>query len=393
MSLANFLPTVRGARSAYPVGFIGQPAVNDNYRSKNGNNSSPQANDTWTISVPAAPDDSTDYAITHNGLTATYAADSSSTQAEVGAGLAAAYNASPGMRAKYAATYAAGTITLTAVGPGYTYTPTVNSADTAQDLGSPDNTVVAASADTVAFGLVLASVAFASEGSIRRVFVPTTSLMTAQVLSFTFAGNTASYYHGTVEVNGREYNWGGVVWDTNLDTTCTAIAAAINAVMPTETVIAASVGGGGGVVTLTAEVEGAEFEADAHAQGHADAEATKVYTTGPSTATSLARAFVGISERRLDVEDLTIGGDDPAYPANGNLVYQIKGEMWVQRDTSETWAPGDACYVSVASATKGRVYNAAGTDRVYLPPQLLRVERSEPSSTSDGLGLVSIYGG
>ena len=393
MSLSNFHVSVRGARANFPIGFIGEPVKDDAYRSKTGSNSSPQALDTWTIAVPASPDDSQDYSITLNGITATYAADSSSTQDEVGNGLVAAFNATPGLRALYVASYTGGVITLTAVWPGYTYTPTVNSSETTQDLGSITNTVAGASASSVAFGLVLASTAYATEGGVRKVFAPTTSTMTAQVISLTFAGNTASYYHGTVQINGKTYPWGGVVWTSDLDTTCTAIAAAINAVMPTETVIAASVGSGGGVVTLTAEVEGAEFDADAHAQGHADAEATKAYTTGPSTATSLARAFVGISERRLDVEDVTYGGDDPAYPANGNVSYQSKGLMCVQRSTSETWAPGDAVYVSVASATKGRCYNTAGTDRVYIPPEKLRIERGEPSTSTDGLGFVAIFGG
>lgn len=392
MSAANFHQSVRGARAAMALAFIGQ-AYGD-LRSKTGVNQSPQAVDVWTISVPGSPDDSVDYSITSGGLTAAYAADSTSTQDEVGAGLVAAWNATPGLRAKAVASYTGGVITLTGVWPGVALsTPTVNSSATTQDLGAPSNTTAAAAASTVAFGLVLASNGYATDEAVKKVFVPTTSLLTAQVISLTFAGNTSSYYHGSVDVNGKRYMWGGVVWDTDLDTTCTAIAAAINAVMPTETVIAASVGSGGGVITLTAEVEGAEFDADAHAQGHASAEATKAYTTGPSTSTSLRRAFAGISLRREDVENLTVDGDDPAYPANGGVEYADRGLVVVQRSTSETWALGDEVYVSVASATKGRVYNTAGSDRVWLPPSLLRIDRSESSTTSDGVGIVSVQGG
>lgn len=393
MSAASFHQSARGSRDSMPLGFIGQPYRTTDFRAITGINQSPQAKNVWTIAVPASPDDSTDYAVTVDGVTATYAADSNSTQDEVGAGLVIAINATPGIRAKCVASYTGGTLTLTGVWPGVSFTPTVNSADTTQDLGTITEATAAASASTVGFGLVLASDGYVTDEGNPKVFVPTTALLTAQVISFTFAGNTAAYYHGSVSINGKVYVWGGVVWDTNLDTTCTAIAAAINAVMPTETVIAASVGSGGGVVTLTAEVQGAEFEAEAHAQGHADAEATKAYTTGPNISTSLRRAFVGLSCRREDVESLTIDGDDPAYPANGGVEVMDRGRMIVQRDTTETWTRGDEVYVSVAAATKGRIYDTAGTDRVWLPPSLLRIERGEHSTTSDGVGVVSVHGG
>jgi hypothetical protein len=384
----NFYQTATQVRDRRPIGFIG--SVLALLASITGINQSPQAKQVTTISVHAAPDDSVDYVVTIDGVACTYAADSSSTQDEVGAGLVDAINSTPGARAKCVASYAGGTLTLTGVWPGVSFTVTVNSADTTNDLGSPTNSTEADSADVVEFGLVLASDGTVTDEGVPKVFVPTTSSFSAQVISFTFAGNTGSYYHGTVDVNGKSYPWGGVVWNTDLDTTCTAIAAAINAVMPTETVIAASVGSGGGVVTLTAEVEGAEFEAEAHAQGHADAEATKAYTTGPSVSTSLKRAMVGLSCRRLDVENQTIGGDDPAYAANQGVEVLRKGTMVVERTTTETWARGDELYVSLASATKGRLYDTAGTDRVWIGSDKIVVDRSEHSTTSDGLGVVRI---
>lgn len=392
MSTANFHQSVRGVRSRRPLGFIGSPYRSGNYRSITGVNQAPQAAQVTTISVHGSPDSSTLYSVTVDGVVASYTTDSSATQAELGAGLVAAINATPGIRSKCVASYAGGTLTLTGVWPGVSFTASVNSADTTNDLGTPSTSTAAASASAVDFGRVLATDGYAADEGVQKVFVPTTSSFSAQVISFTFAGSTASYYHGSVDVNGKRYMWGGVVWTSDLDTTCTAIANAINAVLPAETVIAASVGSGGGVVTLTAEVEGAEFEADAHAQGHADAEATKVYTTGPSVSTSLRRAFAGLSVRREDVEDVTAYGDDPAYPANGGVESMVYGEMIVQRDTSETWALGDEVYVSLASASAGRIYDTAGTDRVWLPPDLLVIKRSEHSTTSDGIGIVGIKG-
>lgn len=391
MSSANFFRRATDARDFLPQGFIGDFIRSHDFRSITGINLSPQAAQVTTISVPANPDDSVNYVVTIDGFACTYAADASSTQDEVGAGLEAAINATPGARAKCTASYTGGTITLTGTWPGVSFTVAVNSSATTQDLGSPSTTTSAASADPVEFGLVIASNGSVTNEGVPKVFVPTTASFTAQVISFTFAGNTASYYTGEVSINGRVYVWGGVVWTTDLDTTCGLIADAINAVVPTETVIAASVGSGGGVVTLTAEVEGAEFDATARATGHASAEATKAYTTGPSTSTSLKRAMVGISVRRLDVENQTLNGDDPAYAANAGVEICTRGAGIVQRDTTETWARGDEIYVSLASATKGRIYNTAGSDRVWLGrARELVIERGERSTTTDGIGHIRL---
>jgi hypothetical protein len=390
VSNSTFFQSVRGARSERPIGFIGEFRRNGDFRSITGVNQDPQAKQVTTITVPAAPDDSTDYTVTIDGVACTYAADADSTQDEVGAGLEAAINAEPGARAKCVASYTGGTLTLTGVWPGVSFTTEVNSDETTQDLGTPSDDTSAAEADAISFGRVVASDGYVTDEGNPKVFVPTTSKFTAQVISLTFAGNTASYYTGTVWINGKAYNWGGVVWNTDLDTTCTDIATAINAVMPTETVIAASVGSAGGVVTLTAEVEGAEFDAVANAVGHASAEATKAYTTGPSRSTSLKRAIVGISVRRLDVENETVDGDDPSYAANAGVEVCTRGAGVLQRDTSETWAWGDEVWVSLASATKGRIYNSASTDRVWLGQSVLRIERSEHSTTTDGVGIVRV---
>ncbi len=392
MPASSFFQTVRGARDTRPLGFIGDARRNHDFRSVTGVNQDPQAKQVTTIAVPAAPDNEEAYSVTIDGVTVTFTTDASATQDELGAGLEGEFNETPGARSKMVASYSASTnvLTLTGVWPGVSSTLSVDGGTGATELGSPTNTTTADTADAIDFGRVVCTDGYVTDEGNPKVFVPTTSKFSAQVVSLTFAGNTASYYSGTVWINGKAYQWGGVVWDTNLDTTCTAIAAAINAVMPTETVIAASVGSGGGVVTLTAEVEGAEFEAVAHASGHADAEATKAYTTGPSRSTSLKRAMVGISVRRLDVENVTVDGDDPAYAANAGVEVCTRGSMIVQRATSETWAWGDDVYVSLASATKGRLYNSASTDRVWIGRDIVAIERSESSTTTDGIGVVRL---
>lgn len=393
MSAPNFFQTARDVREFMPLGFIGEVARSHDFKSITAVNQAPQAAQVTTISVPSSVDNSTAYKVTIDGVVCTYTTGGSASQAELGAGLEDAINSTPGARAKTSAAYAGGTLTLTGVWPGVAVTVSVNSSETTNDLGSPTNTTTADTADPVSFGRVVATDGTVTNEGNPKGFVPTTASFSAQVISLTFAGNTGSYYSGTVTINGRQYMWGGVVWNTDLDTTCTAIAAAINAVMPTETVVAASVGSSGGVVTLTAEVEGAEFDAVAHAVGHADAEATKAYTTGPSISTSLRRALLGVSVRRLDIENQTVGGDDPAYAANQGVEVCQRGSVVVQRDTSETWAINGEAYVSLASATKGRIYNTAGTDRVWLPREVLVIERGERSSSSDGVGVIRINTG
>lgn len=390
MSASTFFQGPGDVRDVRPLGFFGQFTRNASFRSITGSAQDPQAKDIWTISIPASPDNSTLYSITIDGISvASFTTDASATQAELSVGLSAAFNGTAGTRAIAISTQVTATITLTGVWPGVAFVPTVNAADTTQDLGSPSNTTTAASADTVAFGRVLATDGFVTDEGNPKVFVPQTSHFTAQVITITFAGNTAAYYHGSIAINGTSYVWGGVIWDTNLATTLTAIAVAINAVMPAETVIAD--GSGGTTMVLTAEVEGAEFDADAHAQGHADAEATKVLTTGPSLSTSLTRAMVGFSMRRLDVENATVDGDDPVYAANEAVeVVTHAGHGVIQRDTTETWAYSDEVYVSLASATKGRLYNAAGTDRVWIGASRVRILRQEPSTSTDGLGVISL---
>lgn len=388
--LSFFQRTGDVVRTALPVGIIGQLAMaGPHNESVTVVNSIGQAAQVTTIAIPSSPANSTAYSVLINGISASYTSDGSATQAEVGAGLAAALAAEPGTRGQMTAAYSTGTLTLTGTQVNTAYTVTVSGGSGGSALGSPSTSTSAAAGTSVPFGVAVHSLGLASGTGVRVGSSPYSALFTAQVISLTFAGNTSSYYDGSVNINGKVYQWGGVKWDTDLDTTCTAIAAAINAVMPVETVIAASVGSGGGVVTLTAEVEGAEFEAIAQASGHLAAVATKAYTTGPSISTSLARALVGISGFRYNVENATIGGDDPAYTGSSAMTVHTKGSVWVS-DRGLTISYGDDVFVSVASATRGYCYNAAGTDRVYIPRDKLSWGRQV---SADGVAVLNVNSG
>jgi hypothetical protein len=386
MTAAAFHQRAGDARYISPVGFWGGVLTND--RVVDGVNSGGQANDTWTIAIPASPDNSTEYTVTINGIACSYTTDASATTAELGAGLVAAINAAPGARGAYVPSFASTTLTLTAVYPGIAGTVAASGGSGGGAIGTPSNSVPAASADTIEFGRALISLS-ADKGA-AQVQKPSSSALTAQVQSHTITSAASALFSGTVAINGKVYEWGPVAHNTDSDTTAGDIRTAINAAVPAETVLA---GGATNVVTLTAEVEGAEFDADIVVSGSASAASAKVYTTGPSAATSLARSLYGASVRRLDVENLTLTGGDPEYAANAVVECLRRGTMRVQRDTSETISPGDEVYVSIASATAGRFYKSAGTDRVWLPPSVAVWAQGEDSSTSDGIAVVQINAG
>mgnify|MGYP001792592841 CR=1 FL=1 len=116
------------------------------------------AKNTWTIAVPASPDDSDDYSINvegglipSGGVTASFAADADSTQAEVAAGLLAAIQASE-IADYFSVSLSGSTMTLVALEPGIDYTVTSPSdASTTADL-TVSETVTAALASKIPFG-------------------------------------------------------------------------------------------------------------------------------------------------------------------------------------------------------------------------------------------------
>jgi len=386
MTASNFFQRSNQVRAQMPLGFWGDVSRTHDYVGVTGVNEAPQAREIQTIAIPAGPANTEAYAVVIDGSSSGYTTDGTATQAELGDGLEAAINANPVARSTMIASYAAGTLTLTSVWPGISHTVTRSGGAGGTALGAPTVTTAADEADAVSFGRVVVNTAGYTDEGTPKVYVPVAADFTAQVVTFTFTTAAGSEYTGSVMINGRVYTW-DAVYNTNINTTCDDIATAINTVLPANTVLAASVGGGGGVVTLTAEVAGAEFEATA-SELSGGGSAAKVYTTGPTPATSLKRAMVGISVRRLDVENATIDGDDPVYRANEGVEYMHRGSMVVQRDTSETWTTGQEVYVSVAAATKGRIYNTAGANLVWIGRDKILIERSESSTTSDGSGVI-----
>lgn len=350
---------------------------------RDGINTGDQAAQVTTVAIPASPDNSTAYAVVINGVSCGYTTDGSATQAELGAGLVAAIEAQGAARGVASPAYAGSTLTLTGVWPGVAFTVTASGGSGGGAIGTPSTSTSAASADGIEFGRLLIRSGTDGKGNVK---VKKAGGLTAQVMTFTIASATGGVFSGEVEVNGKVYQWGSEVHDTDAATTAENIKDAINAAVPANTVLATR---STADVVLTAEVAGCEFEASISATGAAGASATKAYTTGPSIATSLARAAFGISQRRLDVENETVAGADPAFDANAVVPCLRRGAICVQRDTSETVAAGDEVYVSVASGSYGRFYNSAGANRVWISPELLVWDEGEDSSTSFGIATIS----
>ena len=386
MSNFSFHSRLSDPRASLPGGYIGDRSeFSPLDRDVTLINGAGQAAQVTTIAIPASPDNSTAYSVVVDGITASYTSDGSATQAEVGAGLVAAINATPGVRGQMSASYAGGTLTLTGTFAGISHTVTASGGVSGGAIGSPSTSTSAASAATVPFGVAVVSTGVISGSERLTGTAPSTSTLTAQVQTFAITYASGGSYSLQVSINGQTYTTAPVAATTDDSATATAIAAAVNAVMPTETVIAST---STGSLIPTAEVEGAEFDAVAMVSGSASARATKAYTTGPSVSTSLARCFAGVTARVRSVEDGTFGGDDPSYRNGDAMTVHANGLIRVA-DRGLTINSGDPVYVSVASATRGYLYNAAGTDRVYLPPA---VARWHSQISTDSIATVAING-
>lgn len=397
MSASAFFQRAADIGRTSNIGFIGQVlSTGSAKRSYTGSNERPQAAQVTTQTVPASPDASTLYSVTVDGVTASFTTDSSATQAELGAGLVAALNANASIRRTCIASYAGGVLTLTGTWPGVSFTVTNNAADTTQDLGTPTNSTAAASAARVYFGRVLASDGFVTNEGTPKVFIPTTSLFSAQVTTFTYASLASGDRITTVvEMNGEQV----VVvsdFDTNQATTLTNHTADLEEALNAEfgAGVGAAAANASADITITADVAGAEFFASSTVNGGGGGTVTKADTTGPSISTSLARAFAGVSARRLDVENETIDGDDPSYAPNEGVEVLSRGAVIMARSTSETWDLNSGVWVDLTTTltSAGRIYDTASnaTSPVWLSRDLLRIERQEPSSQSNGVGVARV---
>lgn len=212
---------------------------------------------------------------------------------------------------------------------------------------------------------------------IHKVALPTTSSETAQVKTFAITYNASGLYVVKVVWNGRIYTTTTIAGNTDSATTATDLATAVNAAMPTESVIAST---STADLILTAEVEGQSFDAWMEVSGSGSAEAAPTYTTGApgSATTDLIVDLLGIVCRDNSVNDAD--GDAVIKPYSMCRVLS-RGKIIVENSQGVSF--GDQVFVSVASGTKGKLYNANSTDYVPIPTTRARWVRDLGNGTAE----------
>jgi hypothetical protein len=352
-------------------------------------NVKPELVDIWTTTVSGAAD-STDYSVILTEAdgtvtTVTYTSGLGATIALIAAGLAAAWNAEPKTRRYAVATATATTAVFTGLLPGQTFTVT----DSSGSL-SEVHTQTGASAEVVYFGRFVFTDGY-SAGKNAKGFNAKTSYFTAQVATGDYTYNNTSVLGVRVKNlhTGIEYT-AQVTQGTSKDASTTALAGAINALLPANTVVATNGGAGPGyTLILTAEVAGLEFSAELFTSEAATCNPTTTLTTGPTEATSILRAALGVT--LLDTSEIpdSLTATEGYYPANSIMQVADSGYVWV--DNSQSVGLGDTVYVEMdgTGANYGKLYNSSSATRLALPLSWARWERYAGSQAVVNLSIHS----
>lgn len=330
-----------------------------------------------SIVVDTATNSAT-YTWTINGVTQTYTADSSTSTTEVAAGIADVINADPLVRGQVSASAASATVTLTATLAGVSFT----ASDSDAKLTTTEASTAAASASTVPFGRAFCRTALDTDGE-PCGGVASTSIFTPQVITLTPTFVASAVIGVDVyEIRGSERVFvAGAIFAsaTDLDTTIDGLVAALNTALPANTVLVAANAGTATALTFTAEVEGLEFEiVPKHHSGGASSPTFAIAnTTGPSPATSLNRAFLGVTEYSTVYEPASSTATEGSYPANAFVSYIRAGggdHVWVE--STETPTDGGVVYVETAAGSSaGKFYASSSSTRAALAKSLAQWAR------------------
>lgn len=285
--------------------------------------------------------------------------------------LAAAINLEPLIRGSVRASSSGTTLTLTGLNPGAAFTVTESSAS----LTTPSTTQVADEADPVPFGRAVIHVGDAAGETEPLVTVPYASLFSAQVITATIVNGVATTRAVRVwEIRGpgdRVLMLETVYLGSATEATeATNLAAAVELAAPANTVVAAVAASV--TVTFTAEVPGTEILVEIEQVNAGDV--TFANTTGPSEATSLNRAWRGISLYDPASEAPTTTSTEGQYAPNAGVRFGYRGVIWVA--SSESPSPSADVYVELAAgSTQGRFYVSGSSTRVALSRRIARWER------------------
>ncbi len=245
------------------------------------------------------------------------------------------------------------------------------------------HTATGAGGEAIPFGVAVCSDGYATDGAVKKCYLPKTTYFTAQVATLDYTYNVGDIL--TVrcvnEMTGAviaEYEYTTAV---SKNASTTAILAALNQQAPANTVIFTTAAGDN--IVATAEVAGLEFSVTI--AGSATEAVSNVATTGPTIATSLKRAILGISMRDGSVVPTNLTDLTAEYPGNYPCTIASKGYLWVTNSQAPSFH--DTVYVECdgTSAACGQLYNTSTATRLPLPREYAKWERAATTASGDSL--------
>lgn len=333
-------------------------------------NTAPQAAQVSTVTVSSSPTASVVYTLTFTiqGTSYNVSVTSSSTSANtLATQFKDAIDADFRVRGYVNPTVSTNVVTLTGMTAGLAFTVVAGDATTSA-ITTIATTTAADSADPIYYGdglldRGLNTDAGTGAGISHLASLPDEAYMSAQVATLTVTYRASAQYQVQITVkNTGERVICVVAADTDSNTTAAAINAEINAKMSANSVIATVATN---VVTLTAEVDGIEFEVVTETGTNADL--VLANTTPASNSTSLVRAFFGVAAYNARVPLAAPPAEEAYYPGNSSMMVLREGEIWVTLATVPTY--GSPVFVAVNSAGggAGKFFTTGGAGRVQLP--------------------------
>lgn len=319
----------------------------------------------FTFTIGTATADAV-YTVTVNGVDVSITAPSGSpTAGEIAILLAAAINAVGEIGAEINTTAVGSTVVLTSRHSGLAFT-----ASDADAKITNVATTASASAEAVPFGRAVVSrgVGINARAPLTRyVGLASAAHLTAQVDNYAITYDAGKHIVLQIRMEGQVFTVSDIQ-ATDAATTATALAALMATKLGSNRVL---VTGSTNNVVLTAAVAGVDFTSDLWVSD--PAAAVPVKTSNRSRATSFERMFVGVSLRRKDYEAAAEPNAGAQYDANTfvTIVNKTPSNM-IAVNTGGSVALGDSAYVylGATAADRGKFFNAAGTDRVWLPPTI-----------------------
>ena len=313
-----------------------------------------------TVAVSSSADDTT-YTLSigedAGSLTAvTFTTPSSgNTTSTIATGLANAINAKIGVSNLVFADTSTNTINITGRQKGASATFTVSESDA--NLGTPSTTTSAGDATAIPFGVMVErssatkAVGTAAIGSAvgSGTYTAQVSTITAEGGDITLASGDVLYATITGDLDGtgvKSYS-AQTAFRTNAATTLTAFVAALNGVLPANSVIAAV---DTNDITFTAEVAGLSFDVSA---SYDDAGGTPGSFTVTATTANATPFGGGVALKSHTIEQNADGESE--YGMGDTFSGLTEGKCYVLLDSGITVAEGDACFVRVTAGASEQV--------------------------------------